>query len=60
MSEYIQRGERTRNRNHLMIERVPVYIFEETWAYRISKGLAFVSVMVLAGLVLAMGIMSMQ
>ena len=60
MNEYIQRGERTRYRNHLMVERIQVCYVEDTWVEKLTRALAFLSVVVLVGLVLTMGIMSLQ
>lgn len=60
MSDYIQRGPMTRNRNHLMVEVIPVCCREETWQDRCAPVIGWLLICGVAALAVAMATMSLQ
>lgn len=60
MSDYIQRGPNTRNRNHLMVEVIPVDRYEPTgWDFA-AQVVSWLGVLVIVALLTVVGLLSLR
>lgn len=60
MSDYIQRGPNTRNRNHLMVEVIPVDRYEPTgWDFA-AQVVSMLGILAVVALLIVVGLMALR
>ena len=60
MSDYIQRGPNTRNRNHLMVEVIPVDRYEPTGWDLAAQVVSMLGILAVVALLIVVGLMALR